>query len=158
MDQKQLAREILAVKDPACLQGLLVCHGDQFGATAARALKERVDEVNRADPRQALALAEAGLLASEIGSDPIARAWMLWARAHTQMQLEDYQSGLVSCDAALESREESFIFLPTSPHLEYLVQVVDSAGNVAVDDNGGFYYHMPDTHKVHLPLVLRCWP
>jgi len=102
MDQKQLAREILAVKDPACLQGLLVCHGDQFGATAARALKERVDEVNRADPRQALALAEAGLLASENGSDPIARAWMLWARAHAQMQLEDYQSGLASCDAALE--------------------------------------------------------
>jgi len=51
-----------------------------------------------------------------------------------------------------------YAFLPVSPALEYVVQVVDGAGNVTVDDNGGLYYRMPDTYKVHLPLVLKRWP
>lgn len=51
-----------------------------------------------------------------------------------------------------------YAFLPASPALEYLVQVVDGAGNVTVDDNVGLYHPMSDTHRVHLPLVLRYWP
>jgi PKD repeat protein len=33
--------------------------------------------------------------------------------------------------------------LPYDPNLEYFVQVVDSVGNVAVDDNQGRYYSLP---------------
>jgi hypothetical protein len=33
--------------------------------------------------------------------------------------------------------------IPASDSVEYFVQVVDDAGNVFVDDNGGAYYHMP---------------
>jgi hypothetical protein len=46
--------------------------------------------------------------------------------------------------------------LPMSESVEYFVQVVDSAGNVTVDDNDGSYYQESlDTHSVYLPIVLR---
>lgn len=48
--------------------------------------------------------------------------------------------------------------VPVSSGLEYIVQVVDGAGNVTIDDNAGLYHRTPYTHKVHLPLVLRNWP
>ncbi len=101
MNQERLIREVIASKEPARLQKLLVSHCDQFNSTVAKVLKERIDEVNRAEPRYALELADVGLSAAEICSNTIAQAWMLWARAHAQVQLEDYQSGLASCDAAL---------------------------------------------------------
>jgi hypothetical protein len=46
--------------------------------------------------------------------------------------------------------------LPLSGRLEYFAQVVDSAGNVAVDDNDGSYYQEGvDSYPVYLPVVLR---
>jgi hypothetical protein len=40
--------------------------------------------------------------------------------------------------------------------VEYLVQVVDGAGNVTVDDNDGSYYTVVSSgHRVYLPVVLR---
>jgi hypothetical protein len=46
--------------------------------------------------------------------------------------------------------------LPLSGALEYFVQAVDSAGNVAVDDNNGSYYQEGvDVYPVYLPVILR---
>ena len=97
----EFIREIISISDPALLREWFVRRCDQFDLAVVRAIKEWIDEVNRAEPRRALALAEAGLAAAEACSNPTARAWMLWARAHAQMQLEEYQAGLASCDAAL---------------------------------------------------------
>jgi CHAT domain-containing protein len=119
VEQEKLIREIQAVGEPVRLQELLASHCDQFALEVVKALKERVDDLNRASPCQALALAEAGLSAAEACSDAIARAWMLWARAHAQMQLEDYRSGLASCDAALE-------ILRDADHLHTAAQVQTS--------------------------------
>jgi hypothetical protein len=48
--------------------------------------------------------------------------------------------------------------VPLSGSLEYFVQVVDGAGNVAVDDNGGSYYQEGvDVYPVYLPVVLRAF-
>jgi hypothetical protein len=48
--------------------------------------------------------------------------------------------------------------LQSSGDLEYLVQVVDGAGNVAVDDGDGSYYReRVDVYPVYLPLVLRAY-
>ena len=44
--------------------------------------------------------------------------------------------------------------LPLSGNPEYLIQVVDGAGNVAVDDNNGSYYH---PYTVYLPVVFRMY-
>jgi hypothetical protein len=38
---------------------------------------------------------------------------------------------------------------------EFFVQVVDRAGNVAVDDNGGAYHTFAAWQSVYLPLVLK---
>ena len=48
--------------------------------------------------------------------------------------------------------------LPLGRDVEYFVQVVDEAGNVSVDDNGGRYYPIivpPQDHFIYLPVVLR---
>lgn len=50
------------------------------------------------------------------------------------------------------------VLIPVSPDMEYFIQVVDGAGNVTIDDNGGLYYRAPFTQEVYLPLVLRGWP
>ena len=45
--------------------------------------------------------------------------------------------------------------LSPSAGLEYIVQVVDGAGNVAVADNDGRYYTVPQAYRFYLPLLLR---
>jgi hypothetical protein len=89
MDQKELIRQALTAREPACLHDLLVRHCAQFDPAVAQALKGCIDAMNRANPAQALAFAQIGLSAAEDCSKAVARAWMLWARAHAQMQLED---------------------------------------------------------------------
>ena len=46
---------------------------------------------------------------------------------------------------------------PAGAETRFFVQAVDSAGNVAVDDNGGLYYQPGEgtAHEIFLPLVLR---
>jgi hypothetical protein len=46
---------------------------------------------------------------------------------------------------------------PASAETRFFVQAVDSAGNVAVDDNEGLYYQPGEgtAHEIFLPLVLR---
>jgi hypothetical protein len=43
--------------------------------------------------------------------------------------------------------------IPTSGNVSFFVQAVDAAGNVAIDDNNGWYYG--DVTQVHLPLILK---
>jgi len=45
--------------------------------------------------------------------------------------------------------------LPTPNAVEYIVQAVDEAGNVAVDDNDGQYYRLAGRRYLYLPLVVR---
>lgn len=103
-----LLREILLTKDPCRLQSLLTSHCTSFDAQAAKVLKEHIDQVNRAEPRHALALAEAGVSAATICSNDRARAWMLWAQAHAHMQLENYKAGVACCDAAVQIFESTY--------------------------------------------------
>jgi hypothetical protein len=44
--------------------------------------------------------------------------------------------------------------VPLTQAAEYLIQVVDLAGNVAVDDNQGRYYQII-SRAIYLPIVLR---
>lgn len=177
MNQEEFIRQVLAVKTPARLQKLLTAHCDQFNPPVANALKERVDEVNRADPRQALELAEVGLRAAEICSNVNAQAWMMWARAHAQMQLEDYQAGLASCDAALQILQYSgdahtaaqvqvsrLFALVNLGQEEHVVQLVNSIRSTLeqyddqhtlarLDMNVGIAYDNTDRHR----QALRCF-
>jgi hypothetical protein len=57
MEQKELIRQALTARGPACLHDLLVRHCAQFGPAVAQALKARIDEMNRANPAQAMAFA-----------------------------------------------------------------------------------------------------
>ena len=45
-------------------------------------------------------------------------------------------------------------FLPAEAGLEYFVQAVDGGGNVAVNDNKGWYFGLPP-YQVYFPLVAR---
>jgi hypothetical protein len=53
-----------------------------------------------------------------------------------------------------DSLEKWTTEIPTAPHSLYFVQVVDNAGNVAVADNKGRYYALPD-YDIYLPVTLK---
>jgi hypothetical protein len=47
--------------------------------------------------------------------------------------------------------------LPSDAGLEYFVQAVDGAGNVAISDNKGLYFGLPP-YRMVLPLIARDGP
>lgn len=91
---ESLMERLLAAPDADARRRLLAGQPESIRYGIVRALKNRVDEVERDDARQALAIACIAEEAAETVTDPAARALGVWGQANAYASLGEHESAV----------------------------------------------------------------